>query len=267
MTRASTARAASTVKLENVYRAYMGKRSGQPVWIVDWDAVCRLYPDWIMGGNDQRYRFNPPDEIWIDGSMGIEEYEYTVIHELVEQRLMRDLLWTYDRAHDHANITEDRKLRASNARRAVRKAAKLQRDGAPQGYEPQQYQGVYKAFNGIRMGHEVWVVDGPLVRKELDADFAFPGAHSFRRNYVPEGEIWLDSATSCATLPLAMVELLTSLKAIKAGRPKEEAYDLANEARELERARQRLLCAEHELVLPPVKQGARERGVRVAKNH
>ncbi len=256
-----------TVKLENVYRSYMGKRNGQPVWIVDWDQVCRLYPHWIMGGNDQRYRFNPPDEVWIDSSMGIEEYEYTVVHELVEQELMRDRLWTYDRAHDYANVTVDRKLRADNQHRIARKMKRLRRDGAPKGFQPELFEGIYKAFNGRRMEHEVWVVDGSLVRRQLDVDFAFPGAHWLRRDYVPKGEIWLDAATSCGQLALAMVELLAMLKAERAGHSVEEAYSLGHVAREFERVRQRGLCAAHEAAMPPVRLGARERGVRVATNH
>lgn len=259
--------AVGLTKLANIYRAYMGRRQGQPVWIMDWEQVCKLYPDWIMGGNDQRYRFNPPDEIWIDGSMGIEEYEYTVVHELVEQQLMRDRLWSYDKAHDFANVTVDRKLRENNARRASSKMKKLQVKGAPQGFCAQQYEGIYKAFNAVRSGHEVWVVDGSLVRKHIDVDFAFPGAHSFKKSYVPEGEIWLDAATSCATLPLAMVELITMLKAMRSGASRDDAYDLAHAAREQERERQRWLCAAHELALAPVRNGARERGVKVPKNH
>ena len=268
MNERQTSRAHNTrVKLKDIYRSYLGKRGGQHIWVVDWNNVCRIYPDWIMGGNDQRYRFNPADEVWIDASMGIEEYVYTLQHELIEQRLMRDRLWTYDRAHDYANLTVDRKLRANNQKRIARKLKKLNEDGSPPGYAPALFEGVYKAFNGRVLGHEVWVVDGALIRQKLDVDIVFPGAHSMQRKYVPEGEIWLDNATSCEQLKLAMVELVAMLKAKQKGKSIDEAYELSHIARETERERQRKICAAHESAMPAVRTGARARGVKVPRNH
>lgn len=264
----SAKRARNTrVKLKDIYRTYMGKRGGQPVWVVDWHNVCQIYPDWIMGGNDQRYRFNPPDEVWIDASMGIEEYEYTLQHELIEQRLMRDRMWTYDQAHDVSNHLLDTVLRRKNGERVERKLKKMLKFGAPKGFEAEQFEHVYHAFNGRAFGHEVWVVNGSLIRKNLDCDFAFPGAHSLKRKYIPEGEIWLDNAMSCGQLKFAMVELVGMLKAKRNGKTLEQAYNCGYEAREKERERQRKLCAAHELAMPPVRIGARDRGVRVAANH
>lgn len=268
MNNTSAKRAPNTrVKLKDIYRTYMGKRGGQPVWVVDWHNVCSIYPDWIMGGNDQRYRFNPNDEVWIDSSMGIEEYEYTVQHELIEQQLMRDKLWTYDQAHDFSNHSLDAALRKKNGDRVESKLKKLRKNGAPAGFEAEQYEHVYLASNGRVLGHEVWVVNGSLIRRRLDCDFAFPGAHSMRRKYVPSGEIWLDNAMSCGQLKFSMVELVSMLKAKRDGKTLDEAYAAGFLAREKERERQRKLCLAHELALPPVRIGARNRGVRNPVNH
>lgn len=257
----------SLIKLRDIYRTYMGRRCGQDVWVVDWNNVCKLFPDWIMGGNDQRYRFNPVDEVWIDASMGIEEYEYTLRHEFLEREMMRDRLWTYNRAHNFANATLDTKLRAANEKRAARKLAQLRLHGHPRGYTPGMFDGIYKAFNGMRLKNEVWVVDGSLVRKRFDPDFAFPGAHHFRRPYVPNGEFWLDAATSSGQLILAMVELTASHRAFAAGATPDQAYAAGYEAREKERLRQARLAEKHEKQLPPVRPGARARGVSIPRNH
>src|SRR5437762_1768231 len=88
------------LRLRDIYRVYLGKREGQEVWIVDGAKVCReIYPAFIMGGNDQRYRFNPPGEVWIDNRIAVEELSYTLAHELIERKLMKRNGMTYDEAH------------------------------------------------------------------------------------------------------------------------------------------------------------------------
>src|SRR5262249_43303019 len=110
------------VKLDGCYELYMGRRAGFTVWVVDWHFVAsKLYSPFLMGGNDQRYLFNPKGEVWLDSTMGIEEYEYTLAHEVLEQRMMRDFGWTYDRAHDFASDSLDVELRRENKRRIDRK--------------------------------------------------------------------------------------------------------------------------------------------------
>ncbi len=79
-------------RLSGIYRVRLGKREGQKDLVGrrrSSGALC-VSPAFIMGGNDQRYRFDPDDEVWIDNRIGIEEFEYTVAHELLERKMMRE---------------------------------------------------------------------------------------------------------------------------------------------------------------------------------
>lgn len=88
--------------LEGIYRLKVGKRKGLDIWIVDGPKVRReLFTDFTLGGNDQRYKFIPPGEIWIDNSTSVEELEFTIIHEVYEQELMKQGA-TYSKAHELA---------------------------------------------------------------------------------------------------------------------------------------------------------------------
>jgi len=92
--------------LEGIYRLRIGKRKGLEVWIVDGAKVRReLYTDFLFGGNDQRYKFIPEDEIWIDNSISVEELEFTIIHEIIEREFMKQGM-SYAKAHELANQEE-----------------------------------------------------------------------------------------------------------------------------------------------------------------
>lgn len=251
------------VKLENVYEVYMGVRAGLKVWVVDWHFVAaNLWSEFLMGGNDQRYRFNPEGEAWIDSTMGIEEYEYTLEHEVLERHLMRQNGWSYDRAHDYATEQLDGALRARNKARIERKLSKLGKD-SDFGPKVDKLNGIYRAYVGKRQGAELWIVDGPRVRENLWQDFGFPGACDLSLGeFIPPGDIWFDSATSCGTLRYALVQQLAHRRLMGQRLSYSEAYVKATEAREKERKRQARLCARHEARLMPVRVGARDRGVK-----
>lgn len=85
--------------LEGIYRLKIGKRKGLDIWIVDGVKVRReLYIDFVLGGNDQIYKFIPAGEIWIDNASSVEELEFTIIHEVFEREKMMAGL-TYVQAH------------------------------------------------------------------------------------------------------------------------------------------------------------------------
>lgn len=245
-------RSGGRVKLSGIYRLFLGRRQGQDIWIVDGQRVSlELYPEFIMGGNDQRYRFNPPGEVWLDNRIGVEELKPTIAHELIERRLMRERGWTYDRAHDEGGLAAEARLRASDAA-AARRANKRYAGEAK----------VYRAPFGKRSGANVWLIDGPLVRKELHPDFCF-GTHDRRQpQYVTEGEIWLDSAMGIEESFYSLLQQSTERRLMLSGMPKARAYDCALVTVLNERMRQSALCAEHEAALPLVSYGVRERGVK-----
>ena len=60
------------IKLRDVYVRKTGRREKQDIWIVDGFKVRRdIFDEFLQGGNDQRFRFVPQNEIWIDGSTSV----------------------------------------------------------------------------------------------------------------------------------------------------------------------------------------------------
>lgn len=239
------------VKISDLYRVYLGRRQGQQVWIVDGaKVVSQLYPPFIMGGNDRRYRFNPDNDVWIDNRIGCEELKYTIEHELIERQLMREKGMTYNRAHN-AGLALESHLREVDRIKSERQArARLS----------MSIKSVYRSFYKTVSGVAVWIVDGPLVRKELDPDFCF-GGHDLVYDFIPEGEIWLDSAMSCEHMHYALVHQLEERRLYAGGVADADERALCVQIREQEK--QALLATSHEARLAPVSYGVRERGVKV----
>jgi len=47
-------------KVGNIYRYFWGKKDNYNIWIVDGGLVReKIYKEWLFGGNEQRYIFNP----------------------------------------------------------------------------------------------------------------------------------------------------------------------------------------------------------------
>lgn len=244
------------LKLSGFYKARLGTKEGQVIWVVDGDMVAwKLYPAFIMGGNDQRYRFNPQDEVWLDSRSGVEELRYTLAHELIERRLMRERGWTYARAHKEG-IKLEKQMRDADMLSCRQHECKVKQGG---GTLPR---GIYRQFVGRRQGLAVWIVDGPMIRRELYGDFSM-GGHGLKYPFVPRSEIWLDSAMTLEQLNYVLIQELSERKLMLAGEPYADAYELALCSVLDERLRQNRLVSRHEKCLPPVRFGARDRGVVV----
>jgi hypothetical protein len=238
-------------RLQGIYRVRLGKREGQRIWLVDGAQVVRnVYPAFIMGGNDQRYRFNPDDEVWIDNRIGIEELEYTIAHELIERKLMREKLYSYGRAHT-AGLELEKRMRTRDARRARQreKTSTLPVDG------------VYRCFLRSAKGVKIWIVDGPKVRQHLDGDFAFAG-HGYKFDFIPKDEIWLDSAMSVEQAHFALYHEINERRMIAKSGDYDNAYPEALALELRERSRHESVSLRHEANLAPVRYGVRERGYR-----
>ena len=66
-------------KIDGVYRFFAGEKDGYNIWIVDGYKIRhKIYQEFLYGGNEQRYPFNPKGEIWIDHAVSCEEYELTL---------------------------------------------------------------------------------------------------------------------------------------------------------------------------------------------
>lgn len=258
-------RRGGSVRLHDFYRVYLGKREGQEIWIVDGQKVVEsLYPAFVMGGNDQRYRFNPQDDIWIDDRIGAEEIEYTIAHELIERRLMRERGWSYDRAHSEGGLVAEKRLRERDRRQSERREAQAS-PVLPGEFEdtiagaPVPLSGVYRQLFRTVGGVKVWIVDGSVVRRDIHPDFCF-GGHDRKYRFVPAGEIWLDAAMSAGECHFALVHELSERKLMAEGHAYDDAYAGALVAQLDERKRQKALAARHEARLADVPYGVRERG-------
>lgn len=242
------------IALSGLYRARLGRREGQGIWIVDGFKVVRdLYPPFVMGGNDQRYRFNPDDDIWIDNRIGVEELGYTIAHELIERRLMLEKGMTYDKAHNQG-LALEKEMRETHRLSVERHAKRV--GGSLRSFYRMPY-------GRSRGGVSVFIVDGPLVRRDLDGDFCF-GANDLAADYVPAGEIWLDSAMSCEHAYYALLHQREERRRLASGMPWDDAYESALALRIAEQNRQEILALRHESRLQEVAYGVRERGVKRA---
>jgi hypothetical protein len=74
------------IKLNNIYRQFVGTRNGINIWIVDGVNIRRdIYPDFGFSGNDLAYHFIPEKEIWIDAQISCEELLFSTELELKER--------------------------------------------------------------------------------------------------------------------------------------------------------------------------------------
>lgn len=253
------------VKLENIYRIRLGRSQGQVIWVVDGGRVHQLlYPYFLAGGNDQRYRYTPEFEVWIDSRMGLSELRYTILHELLERKLMRERGWTYDRAHDVAIAVEekarlrDERISARKEDQATARWSRLWRKSALKLGSAKRHS-IYRAFYGTVRGMKVWLVDGTEVRRMLDGNYLYSG-HDLAAKYIPPGEIWLDIHHSCGEGWYSLVGALAERRAMVDGHPPRVAGTIGLVAQWRERRRQEVLVRKHEVDLPPVRYGCRERG-------
>lgn len=97
----------------------LGRICGLTIYLVDGEKVRDVLDiDFTMGGNEARYSYVPPGEIWIDNAQHILDRTATALHELVERELMLHHGMSYDTAHDAANARE-RALREQLKRRRL----------------------------------------------------------------------------------------------------------------------------------------------------
>ncbi|MBX9691871.1 MAG: hypothetical protein K2Z81_05765 [Cyanobacteria bacterium] len=261
------ARKNQTLKLNGVYLARIGRREGQDIWIVDGNKVARdIYPEFVFGGNDMRYCFNPPDEVWIDSRVGVEELETTILHELVERRLMKDEGLTYGQAHDKALELEvplrpKWERQCLNAGKMLLQHANEQKVEALLKLPEAKLLNLYRQPVGRYRGASIWIVDGTIVRKELNPDFGLADSLHMS-NIVPANQLWLDSSMCTLEAYFALKKRKRLHILSQSGINPDQCYDLALAAEGLERKKQARLCARHEARLEPVSYGARNRFIK-----
>ncbi len=226
---------AAAQRVTGVYRLHMGVKEGFNVWIVDGDEVRRdLYPAFLYGGNPQRYPFIPRNEIWIDNAIAAEEFDFTLAHELCERSLMARQGMTYDDAHNHA-LELERGMRRTDDSLSRAHEQELPRvsptdcDGVkeiPGLPDSIALHNVYRVPLGNRGDISIWIVDGAAVRRDIYPDFGLSD-NDLACRFIPAGEIWIDSQTSCEETEFSIATELFERDLMTKGIPYDSAYERA----------------------------------------
>ena len=221
--------------VDGIYRYYWGEKGGYKIWIVDGNRVrLKLFREFLYGGNEQRYLFNPAGEIWIDNAVSCEEFEMTLAHELNERHLMARFGWTYVVAHDSSLAVE------VIMRHTFEQICRAHEDSLPKmpvtDYEnvkelrnipdSVQLRNIYRVPMGERNGIKVWIVDGYLVRKNIYPDFGFSG-NDLAYHFIPAKEIWIDGQISGEETEYSIATELMERSQMSKGLSYSVAYETA----------------------------------------
>ncbi len=246
-------------KINGIYRYFWGKKDNYNIWIIDGNRVRqKIYKEWLYGGNEQRYVFNPKGEIWIDNDISSEEFDLTVAHELNERHLMAKFGWKYQTAHD-SSLSLELTIRHKNEEMCRAHEASLKKVGVTDSYNIKeikylpdsiQLQNIYRIPMGIRDGISVWVVDGYLVRKNIYPDFGFSG-NDLAYHFIPSKEIWIDGQVSCEETEYSVSLEMMERKLMSEGKSYSDAYESAVQAIQQHREKMELMVKSHPDVAVP----------------
>jgi hypothetical protein len=218
-----------------IYRYYWGKDDGYDIWIVDGGIVRqKLYKEFLYGGNEQRYIFNPKGEIWIDNAISSEEFDLTVAHELNERHLMAKFGWTYETAHD-SSLRLEQVIRHRNMEICRAHEGSLGKVSVLDSYDKKEIptlpdsiklENIYRIPMGARDGLTIWVVDGYLIRKNIYPDFGFSG-NDLSYHFIPQNEIWIDGQVSCEETEYSVALETMERNLMAQGKSYSDAYEEA----------------------------------------
>ncbi len=76
------------------------------------------------------------------------------------------------------------------------------------------------------LGIEVWLVNGSIIRKEIDVDFTC-GGHGYRYLYIPLNEIWIDNALNNEDIIPTVWHEFVEMYLMERGIDYEEAHEYA----------------------------------------
>jgi len=246
-------------KVDGIYRYYTGKKENFDIWIIDGNRVReKIYKEWLYGGNEQRYIFNPKGEIWIDNAISCEEYDLTVAHELNERHLMAKFGWTYETAHDSSLMLEQ-VIRHQNKEICDSHETSLKKVSVLDPYNKKEIrnlpdsiklQNIYRIPEGIRDGISIWVVDGYLIRKNIYPDFGFSG-NDLAYHFIPSKEIWIDGQISCEETEYSIALEMAERRLMSEGKSYSDAYeDAVQMVQNSRRAMEKLVKSHFKIAIP-----------------
>jgi hypothetical protein len=245
--------------VDGVYRNFWGEKNGYKIWFVDGNQVrLKLYREFLYGGNEQRYLFNPKGEIWIDNAVSCEEFEMTLAHELNERHLMAKFGWTYLMAHDSSLALE------VIMRHSFDQICKAHEDSLPKlpvtDYENVKeiknipdsirLRNIYRVPMGERNGIRIWIVDGYLIRKTFYPDFGFSG-NDLAYHFIPDKEIWIDGQISGEETEYSIATEMIEREQMSKGKSYSDAYEIAIADNQIRRTKMANLAKSHPPVLLP----------------
>ncbi len=246
-------------KVGRIYRYYCGEKENYNVWIIDGSRVREyIYKEFLYGGNEQRYVFNPRGEIWIDNAISCEEYDLTVAHELNERHLMAKFGWTYQNAHD-SSLRVEQVIRKRNLEVCQAHEASLKKVSVLDSYNIKEIKSlpdsinlvnIYRVPEGRRNGISVWIVDGYMVRKNIYPDFGFSGNDKAYR-FIPEGEIWIDGQVTCEETEYSIALEMKERQLMAEGTSYSDAYEEAVQMIQDQRKAMEKIAASHYRITIP----------------
>jgi hypothetical protein len=215
-----------------IYRVPCGEKENKKIWIVDGLVIRRdIYPEFLYGGNNERYPFVPQNEIWIDHAISAEEFSYTLAHELHERDLMATKGMSYSDAHD-SSLALERRMRkndfttAKEHEKLIPKVSPTDCDGAKQIVElPDSIilKNIYRQKFDVRGGISIWIVDGAAVRRNIYPDFGLSG-NDLAYHFIPKKEIWIDGNISCEETEYSILCELKEREFLDNGMGYDDAY-------------------------------------------
>ncbi|NJD22865.1 MAG: hypothetical protein FIA82_09395 [Melioribacter sp.] len=245
--------------ITGIYRVSCGEKENKKIWIVDGLIVRReIYPEFLYGGNNERYLFIPKNEIWIDHAISAEEYSYTLAHELHERNLMATQGISYSDAHD-SSLAFERQMRnkdfeiAEEHEKLIHKVSPTDCDGIKQIVElPDSIslKNIYRQKIGVRNGISIWIVDGATVRRDIYPDFGLSG-NDLAYHFIPAKEIWIDGNISCEETGFSILCELKEREFLDMGMNYDDAYLKAIKIVEVQRNNNRIITRGHPPVLIP----------------
>jgi hypothetical protein len=219
-------------EINGVYRLISEIQDKYDICVVNGPLIrSKIYPEFLYGGNDQRYLFIPKHEIWIDNSISVVEYRYTVAHEMNERHLMAVFGYTYADAHD-SSLRLERLMRKEDNQMVQNHEAELP-EVTP--YDCDGIKEIAELGDSIKlrdiylqpyskMGDiSVWVVNGAAVRLNIYPDFGFSG-NDRTYYFIPKNEIWIDGQVSCEETELSIAFELKERNYLISGDNYDNAY-------------------------------------------
>jgi hypothetical protein len=222
-------------EIGGVYRLINEKIDGYQICIIDGPLVRqKIYDEFLYGGNEQRYLFIPKKEIWIDNSISVAEYKYTVAHELNERHLMAVFSFTYADAHD-SSLRLERQMRLSDEKISLKHESELplvspydcdRIKEIPDLGDSIKLRNIYLQQYSKQEGITIWIVDGASVRRDIYPDFGLSG-NDLAYYFIPKKEIWIDAQISCEETEFSIICELRERDYMLEGDNYDSAYDKA----------------------------------------